>query len=137
MRRFIILTLTLAAWAWAAPAGARCSGADPAITKASVVSVTPSGGLNNVKVSVTVTNLGSAKQPSNTLQSVEITQNDTKVGRKGVPPLAAGQAYTFAYVFQRSVEASPGTTPLRLQLVVTQPSNADCDASNDVYHLRV
>jgi hypothetical protein len=120
-----------------APGGAACAGADPAITTASVKSTTPNGGLDDIRVAVTVRNLGSQKQPLNTLQSVAIYQDATKVGMKGVPPLAPGQSYTFVYDLQRSRSAGTDTTPLRFHLVVKQPAGGDCDASNDDYRLRV
>ena len=55
---------------------------------------------------------------------------------KGLPPLRPGQAYTFAYVYQRSVDAGTGTTYLQLRLTVHQPvppGKQDCNAANDAY----
>jgi len=137
MYRISVLAALLVTQAAAAPAAAACAGADPAITSAAALAPEKSGALNNVRVSITVRNLGSQAQPSNTLQSVEILQQGTKVGLKGVPPLAPGKAYTFVYTFQRSSEAAPRSTQLTLHLVVTQPAGADCDTSNDKYKLSV
>jgi hypothetical protein len=117
-----------------------CSGADPAIASATVKSTKPQGGLNVITVAITVVNRGTQGQASNVLQSVEVYQNDVKIDRKGIPPLRPGQSYTALYTFQRSTEASPGTTNLRFRLAYTQPSppgNADCDLSNDSYKMMV
>jgi hypothetical protein len=53
---------------------------------------------------------GNSAQPSNTLQSVDVIQNEGKIDQKGVPPLRPGQSYTATYTFTRSVEAADGTT---------------------------
>jgi hypothetical protein len=137
MLRISLLAALLVVQGAIAPAAAACSGADPAIVSASGVGPQANGALNNVRVTITVKNLGSAGQPSNTLQSVEILQQSTKVGLKGIPPLAAGKSYTFVYTFQRSSEAAPGTTRLDLRLVVTQPSDVDCERSNDMFRVSV
>ena len=123
-----------------APSTAACSGADPAIAGAKVTSTTPKGDMNEISVTVTVVNSGSVGQQSNTLQSVDVYQNNTKVDRKGLPPLKAGQTYTFPYVFDRATDAGNGTTDLRFQLVFTQPNPPgaeDCSATNDTYRLKV
>jgi hypothetical protein len=76
------------------PGGAatQCSGADPAIVSAGVKSVTPQGGVNRYHLGATVTNIGSAKQPSNTVQSVDIYQNGVKVDAHGVLPLRPNES---------------------------------------------
>src|ERR1700722_12115703 len=89
---------------------ASCSGADPAIVGAKATSTTPKGDMSEISVTVTVVNNGSTGQQSNTLQSVDVYQNNTKVDRKGLPPLKAGQPYTFTYVFDRATDAGNGTT---------------------------
>jgi hypothetical protein len=124
----------------AAGAASACSGADPAITAAVAKGATAQGGLSNVSVKVTVKNLGGTKQRSNTLQSVDVFQDQTKVDRKGIPPLAPGQAYSFTYTFARSADARAGTTDLRFKLVFTQPvppGTEDCNASNDEARVHV
>jgi hypothetical protein len=117
-----------------------CSGADPSITGAKVTSTTPRGDMNQISVTVTVVNNGSMSQQGNTLQSVDVYQNNTKVDRKGLPPLKGGQAYTFPYVFDRAADAGTGTTDLRFQLVFTQPNPPgaeDCSTANDTYRIKV
>jgi hypothetical protein len=117
-------------------ANAACVGADPAIVSAHVKSITADGQVNRYTLNVRVINFGSLKQPSNVLQSVEIYQNGIKLDTKGLPPLRPHQAYSFPYVFQRSIDAGDGTSTLVLKLVMRQPSppgKQDCNASNDRY----
>ena len=118
-----------------ATAAATCAGADPAIVSVAVKGVTPSNGLNQYKIGVTVTNLGSSAQASNVLQYVDIYQKaGEKLDAKGIPPLRPGQSYSFTYVAQRSSDAGNGTTKLSFKLDMRQPSapsSQDCDLSND------
>jgi len=137
MFRIAFLATLLIAQGALTPASAKCSGPDPAIVAASARPAQPSAGLRNIPVEITVKNVGSQGQPGSTLQSVEILQQGTKVGVKGIPPLGPGKSYAFVYTFQRSAEAAAGTTELHLRLVVTKPSGVDCDASNDERRLSV
>jgi hypothetical protein len=136
----MILPLTLVVAQNTTGVASSCKGADPAIVSAKVVSSMPRGDMNEIHVAVTVVNNGSMRQASNVLQSVNVYQNATKVGQKGVPPLKPGQAYTFPYVFDRAVDAGTGTTHLRFALTLTQPSPAgseDCGRDNDTYSIAV
>jgi hypothetical protein len=133
LRTAVICALVVAA---AAPAGAACP-ADVAIVSASVKSIVPQGAINMINVAITVENVGTAKQPGNTLQSVVIYQSETKTGTKGIPPLRPGQSYTFVYSFARSSEAAPRSTALRLRLVVASPPGIECFSANDKFHLNV
>jgi hypothetical protein len=120
----------------AAAASVPCAGADPAIVSAGVQGTSSDGRINRYSIAIRVVNLGRATQPSNVLQSVEIYQNGIKLDTKGLPPLRPGQAYSFPYVFQRSIDAGEGTSTLALKLVMRQPSppgKQDCNASNDAY----
>ncbi len=136
---FRILIAVLAFLATTAPAlAAECSGVDLAVRSVSVKSVSTSGGLNHYKITGTVTNVGSASQGADALQSIDIYQGSDKVDTKSVPPLSVGHAYTFEYVSVRSTEAGSGTTKLRFQLNITRPSPADsqvCNMANDSYTL--
>ena len=120
-----------------APAQLACSGADPAITKASVQSVSSNGDLTYRTVAVTVTNLGSAGQHGDLLQSVDVYQDNNKVDQKGVPPLRPGQSATVLYQFKRSSEARRNSTRLdfRMDVQSAVPGPADCNPAND--HLRL
>lgn len=117
-------------------AAVSCAGADPAIVSATVQSTNTGGGINRYSLAIRVANLGSAKQPSNLLQSVDIYENGIKLDTKGLPPLRPRQSYSFVYVYQRSADAGAGTTVLHLNLTVHRPSptgQQDCNARNDAY----
>jgi hypothetical protein len=118
---------------------AACSGADPAIINAAMRTVTQNGEVNRYTVAITVANQGTATQPGNTLQSVEIYQDGQKVDQKGVPPLRAGQAAVVTYGFDRSRLARERTTDLDFRLVVhnTVPGPAACAVPSEPTHLRV
>lgn len=104
----MIVHLVLAALT-AAPA---CLGADPALISTAVKNVTNNGGLNHYHLSGTVTNVGSLKQASNTLQFVDVfLGRSQKVNSIGIPPLKPGQSYTFGWTYDRSAEAGEGTKP--------------------------
>src|SRR5713101_6412491 len=104
MKLTVLAALALVALAQSS-AFAACAGADPAIVSASAKSMTSDGQVNRYAVNIRVTNVGRRNQPSNLLQSVEIWQNDVKLDMKGLPPLRAGQSYSFTYVYQRSADA--------------------------------
>jgi hypothetical protein len=116
-----------------------CTGANPAIVSAGASAPIRDGAHNRFSVKVTVTNKGTAGQPSNLLQTVDIVQDQTKVGAKGVPPLKPGQSYSFTYSFVRAFSAAPGTTHLIFRLHVDQPSGSsqDCNLADDRYRLNV
>lgn len=117
----------------------QCSGADPAVVSAGIQNVAHDATVNRYTIAITVVNRGSAKQPSNLLQSLAIYQDATKVGQKGVPPLKPGQSYTLTYVFVRSNEAVAGSTRLRFTLVLQnypQPGSQDCNPGNDRVTIR-
>jgi hypothetical protein len=105
----MMLPILLAAALGAGEPSATCS-PGPAVNAASVRSVTRVGDLNRYVLGIQVTNAGNSAQPSNTLQSVDVIQNEGKIDQKGVPPLRPGQSYTATYTFTRSVEAADGTT---------------------------
>jgi hypothetical protein len=135
MLRISLLALLGFALVEVAPAWAACAGADPAIASVAVKSVAEAGGISNYTLAVTVTNDGSQAQAKDVLQFVDIYQvPGEKLDSKGVPPLRPGQSYTFTYVTMRSAEAGNGTSHLRFQLDVRQPSPAgaaDCSGAND------
>jgi len=121
----------------AGPAFAACAGADPALTSVAVKSVAQANGINRYTLLGTVVNKGSQAQASDVLQFVNIYQTPgQKLDAKGIPPLGPAQSYTFSYVMLRASDAGRGTTTLRFQLEMRQPSPpgaADCDTSNDSF----
>jgi len=139
-----MLALLLAPLLFSAPLVAAsaptCSGADPAIISATVQSKTPNGDLNHYVIAITVQNVGSMKQASNLLQSVDIFQDATKVDQKGLQPLAPGKSQTVTYAFDRAMGAAHDSTHFRFSLdmhAASAPSNADCSTSNDTFRLDV
>ena len=114
-----------------APLGASaasCAGANPAITSAVVKNVTSAGQLNTYHMTGTVTNLGTAGQPSSTLQFVDIYVDGQKRNDRGIPPLAPGQSYNFGFDWSRSSDAGPGTTTVRFRIRMV--SGSDCNPGN-------
>jgi hypothetical protein len=114
-------------------------GADPAIVSVAVKGMQSSGGLNHYTLSGKVANMGSTAQASNTLQFVDIYKGSTKLDSRGIPPLRAGQSYTFDYVTDRSAQAGSQTTTLGFRMDVRQPANAgspECTASNGTTMVR-
>jgi hypothetical protein len=134
----IVLAFLVLAQGSTGLANAACTGADQAIVSAHVKGIAADGHVNRYTLNIRVINFGNLKQPSNVLQSVEIYQNGIKLDTKGLPPLRAHQAYSFPYIFQRSIDAGDGTSTLALRLVMRQPSppgKQDCNAANDRYSL--
>jgi hypothetical protein len=108
------------------------------MTSVSVHSVTKTRFLNEYRVVGTVTNVGGAMQGSNVLQFVDINQYGSRLDDRGVPPLAPGQSYSVAYVWNRSVDAGNWTTPLSFHLRGVAPlpvSLNDCNPANDRYDI--
>lgn len=124
MLRLTIITLFLLSQSTPAWATSSCYGSNLALTSATVKGVTPAGALNQYQIGATVTNLGNAPEPNNTLQFVNMYQAEVgeKLDAKGVPPLMPGQSYTVTYTYQRSRDAGNGTTKLAFQLAPVQPA---------------
>ena len=130
MFRATAATLLLLLPAVAAPA-ATCHGSDPRITSVVVKSVETAGSVSRYHLNGTVVNMGATGQPSNLLQSVDIFDAEDKLDTKSIPPLKAGDSFTFTYVSVRSSQAGKGTTQLGFQLDPISP----CSVGNDRYSL--
>jgi hypothetical protein len=141
MCRIVALMLLVLAQVSIGSASAACTGADPAVVSAVVTGTTSDGHINKYFVTGKVTNVGHQGQASNVLQSVDIYEQENKADAKSIPPLKAGQSYTFSYVYIRSTEAGTGTTNLILQLHMHQPPSSpgsqNCSTSNDRFVLKV
>lgn len=120
----------------AAMTSGSCQGADPAIVSVVSAPATAGQGVNRFTLTVTVANLGSQNQAGNVLQSVNIVLDDSKNGQKGIPPLRAGQRYTFTYDVLRAEDTEPGSTDVRFHLVQNN-GQTDCNAGNDRYSIHV
>jgi hypothetical protein len=103
-----------------------CAATYPVITSVAVQNVMPDAGVNQYTIRVSVMNRGQNSQASNALQSVQIYQDATKVGEKGIPPLKAGGTYAFPYRFTRNSDAADGTTNLVFRLDRQAPGEQDC-----------
>jgi len=131
IRSLSIVVLVLALQPIGAVA-ATCAGANPAITSVSVKDVA-SGPSNQYHLVGTVTNMGSSGQSRNTLQFVDIYQYGNHMDARGIPPLGAGQSYSFNYTWLRNPEAARGSTTLDFRIRMVQGS--DCNPSNGNYRL--
>ncbi len=80
-----------------------------------VKNMTSDGKLNHYQINGVVTNNG-ANQSSSTLQAVDIYRGPVKLDSKSVPPLKAGQSFTFTYISDRSSDAGNNTSHLRFVL---------------------
>ncbi len=116
-----------------------CMGPDPAIVSVAVKGMHTSGGLNHYTLSGKVVNVGSTAQASNTLQFVDIYKGSTKLDSRGIPPLRAGESYTFEYVAERSAQAGAQTTALGFRMDVREPPHTGsqgCNTSNGLTMVR-
>jgi hypothetical protein len=80
-----------------------------------VKNMTSDGKLNHYQINGVVTNNG-ASQSSSTLQAADVYRGPVKLDSKSVPPLKAGQSFTFTYISDRSSDAGTGTSHLRFVL---------------------
>lgn len=133
----VLAAFLLSVFVSAAPmAASACSGPDPSLSVVKVASVSADGsGLNHYTIKVVVTNVGSAGQAGNVLQSVNVSHFDNKVDTKGIPPLKAGASYVWMYNFKRNADAGKGTTTLHFALDMHGKTSADCNSGNDSYNL--
>jgi hypothetical protein len=107
---------------------ARCVGGNPAITHVEVQSTHAMGKMNQYHLVGTVTNMGTANQPSNTLQFVDIYNGTDKVDAKAIPPLTSSGTFHFTYNWNRASDAGAGTTRFVFRLRMVQGTN--CNPSN-------
>jgi hypothetical protein len=80
-----------------------------------VKNMTSDGKLNHYQINGVVTNNG-ANQSSSTLQAADVYRGPVKLDSKSIPPLKAGQSFTFTYISDRSSDAGTGTSHLRFVL---------------------
>jgi hypothetical protein len=111
-------------------AAAAC--ANPSIVSTAVQSVTDSNGLNHYTVGITVQNLGTARQRSDLLQSILVTQDGERADVIGLLPLRPRQTQHVTYSFVRSDEAGQGTTSLSFSLEFDKSgSDVDCHGGTE------
>lgn len=127
VNRALILVFVLAL----VPVGAfaqGCLGSNPAITHVAVQSTHTQGQMNVYHMVGTVKNLGSAGQPSNTLQFVDIYDGADKVDAKTIPPLPAGGSFQFTYNWPRAVDAGAASTTFVFRIRMVHGTN--CGPTN-------
>ncbi len=125
------IALVLCALLPTATRAGTCTGANPAITSVVVKNVTSNGSVSIYHITGTVTNLGSQRQPSDTLQFVDVYVDQVKHDDRGIPPLAPGQSYTFGYDWTRSNQAGNGSTTAHFRMDMRRGSN--CNPNNGTY----
>jgi hypothetical protein len=121
-----------------ASASPDCAG--PTIVSATQTSMHRDGARNVYETAIVVKNMGSHEQSSSLLESVEVFQDDTKVGEIGLLPIAPGHSQTVHYELQRSAGGRKGSTQLQFRLVTDDPhgmASTACSASTHGYRLDV
>jgi CARDB len=106
----------------------RCLGGNPAITHVGVQTVHRMGTMNQYRLVGTVKNLGTANQPSSTLQFVDIYDGAEKVDAKTIPPLTAAGSTTFTYNWSRAYDAGVGSTTFYFKMRMVHGTN--CNPAN-------
>ena len=94
--------------------------------------------LNRYNITGIVTNVGSASQGTDALQSVDVYQGKTKLDSKIIPPLKAAQSLRFLTFPRARPTPETGQHQLRFQLNVRHPSPSDsqiCNMANDSFTL--
>ena len=130
MLRFFAALLVAFALAPAASSAA-CLGPNPAITHVTVINHTTSNQVSRYHLVGTVTNEGTAGQPSNVLQFVDIWHDGDKMDSRGIPPLPLSGSHNFSYDWVRASDAGAGTTKLTFRMDVQSGTN--CNPANGTY----
>ena len=128
MNRALILGIFALALVPVGAAAQPCLGGNPAITHAEVQSTHLVGKMNQYHLVGTVKNLGTANQPSNTLQFVDIYDGAQRVDAKSIPPLQASETYHFTYNWNRAYDAGAGSTRFVFKIRMVHGTN--CNPSN-------
>jgi subtilase family serine protease len=111
MSKFAVAVFLIAALA----PGVASACSNLSLGNVAVKNMTSDGNLNHYQINGVVTNNG-ASQASSTLQAVDVFKGPVKLDSKSVPPLKAGQSFTFTYVSDRSSDAGKGTSHLHFVL---------------------
>lgn len=107
---------------------AAASCANPSIVSTAVQSATTDPhGLTHYTVGITVQNLGTLRQRSDLLQSIDVELDGERVDVIGLLPLRPRQTQHVMYSFVRSAEAGAGSTSLVFTLDSNGKSGNDVD----------
>jgi archaellum component FlaG (FlaF/FlaG flagellin family) len=130
-----LLALFIVAQLPAGQSASACTGPSASIANVTTSQSTDSNGLDRYTLTIAVKNVGSQSQKSNVLQSVDIFLDHAKNGEKGVPPLRAGQTYSFTYDVQRAEDARRGSTSVDLRLTPATANSRNCSVAIEKYHV--
>jgi hypothetical protein len=114
--------------------------AAPTIVSATKTSMHRDGARNIYETAIVVKNTSNREQSPSVLESVEVFQDDTKVGEIGLLPIAPGHSQTVHYELQRSANGRTGSTQLQFRLVMNDPhgmAGSACSPSTHGYRLDV
>jgi len=128
MNRALVLGIVVALVPVGVSAATRCLGGNPAISHVEVQSTHTMGKMNTYHLVGTVTNMGTANQPSNTLQFVDIYDGAQKVDAKTIPPLTSSGTFHFTYNWNRASDAGAGSTTFVFRMRMVHGTN--CNPSN-------
>jgi hypothetical protein len=128
MNRALVLGIVVALVPVGVSAATRCLGGNPAITHVEVQSTHTMGKMNTYHLVGTVMNMGTANQPSNTLQFVDIYDGAQKVDAKTIPPLTSSGTFHFTYNWNRASDAGAGSTTFVFKMRMVHGTN--CNPSN-------
>lgn len=128
MNRVLILGIFVLALVPVGVSAQRCLGGNPAITHVEVQTTHTAGIANHYTFVGTVVNHGTANQPSNTLQFVDIFDGTQKIDSKSIPPLTTSGTFHFTYNWARASDAGAGTTTFTFKLRMVHGTN--CNPAN-------
>jgi hypothetical protein len=116
-------------------AQSRCLGANPAIVHVGVQTTHQVGQMNQYRLVGAVQNMGTANQPSSTLQFVDIYDGAERVDSKTIPPLTSSGTFHFTYNWNRAVDAGAGSTTFVFKIRMVSGTNCN-PANGSTYTLR-
>lgn len=128
MNRALVLGIFVLALVPVGAFAQRCLGGNPAITHVAVQTTHTAGMANHYTIVGTVVNHGTANQPANTVQFVDIYDGAQKVDSKTIPPLTTSGTFHFTYTWSRATDAGAGSTTFMFKLRMVNGTN--CNPSN-------
>lgn len=106
-------------------AQSRCLGGNPAIVHVGVQTTHQVGQMNQYRLVGAVQNMGTANQPSSTLQFVDIYDGAERVDSRMIPPLTSSGTFHFSYNWNRAVDAGAGSTTFVFKIRMTNGTNCN------------
>jgi|HubBroStandDraft_6_1064221.scaffolds.fasta_scaffold20490_4 hypothetical protein len=109
-------------------AAGRCLGGNPAIVHVGVQTSHSMGKMTQYRLVGAVQNMGTANQPSSTLQFVDIYDGAEKVDSRSIPPLTSSGTFHFTYNWSRASDAGAGSTTFVFKIRMVSGTN--CNPAN-------